>query len=110
MGLIKRAQGIYFMLHSKAIDIAKMDEKTYWRLIMLDTFMAIMKKDPFSLYKKIEESAEYILTLEKLCEDKHIDIDEDALQKIKIRYFDELQEGKRRFLMQFAGEIIRGEG
>ncbi len=77
---------------------------------MLDAFMAIMKKDPFLLYKKIEESAEYIVTLEKLCENKQINIDDDALKEVKIKYFDELQEGKRRFLMQFAGEIIREEG
>jgi len=77
---------------------------------MLDTFMAIMKKDPFALYNKIEESAEYILTLEKLCEEKHVDIDDDSLKKIKIKYFDELQEGKRRFLIQLSGEIIREEG
>ncbi len=78
--------------------------------MMLDTFMAIMKKDPFALYKKLEENAEYIITIEKLCEEKHVDISDDALKKIKIQYFDELQEGKRRFLIQFAGEIIREEG
>ncbi len=75
-----------------------------------DAIMGIIGRDPFLLEKKIEETAEYIVLLEKLLEENGIIVDDDLLKELKKRYFDELKEEKRRFLMQFAGEIIREEG
>lgn len=75
-----------------------------------DILLRIIRKDPFLLEEKIKETAEYIVMLERIAEENGITIDDDVLSDLKNRHFDEIKEDKRRFLMQFVGEIIREEG
>ncbi len=75
-----------------------------------DMILRIIRKDPFLLEEKIKETAEYIVMLERIAEENGIAIDDDVLSDLKNRHFDEIKEDKRRFLMQFIGEIIREEG
>ncbi|NOZ83893.1 MAG: hypothetical protein GXP60_03650 [Epsilonproteobacteria bacterium] len=75
-----------------------------------DILLRIIRKDPFLLEEKIKKTAEYIVMLERIAEENGIAIDDDALSDLKNRHFDEIKEDKRRFLMQFVGEIIREEG
>lgn len=75
-----------------------------------DMILRIIRKDPFLLEEKIKETAEYVVMLERIAEENGIAIDDDVLSDLKNRHFDEIKEDKRRFLMQFIGEIIREEG
>ncbi len=75
-----------------------------------DIILRIIRKDPFLLEEKIKKTAEYIVMLERIAEENGIVIDDDVLSDLKNRHFDEIKEDKRRFLMQFVGEIIREEG
>jgi len=75
-----------------------------------DIILRIIRKDPFLLEEKIKKTAEYIVMLERIAEENGIAIDDDVLSDLKNRHFDEIKEDKRRFLMQFVGEIIREEG
>lgn len=71
----------------------------------------VLDKAPnYAIVEELENTAEYIVILEKILEENGIDFSDEVMTQKKIENSSWVEDQKRLFLLHFAGKIVRREG
>ncbi len=71
----------------------------------------VLNKAPHhAIIEELEDTAEYIVILEKILEENGIDFSDDVVLEKKVENSAWVEDQKRLFLLHFAGKIVRKEG
>jgi len=76
-----------------------------------DFMDTVLNKAPnYAIVEELENTAEYVVILEKILEEHGIDFSDDVLLQTKLENSSWVEDQKRLFLLHFAGKIVRKEG
>ncbi len=71
----------------------------------------VLNKAPnHAIIEELENTAEYVVILEKILEENGIDFSDEVILEKKIENSAWVDDQKRLFLLHFAGKIVRREG
>ncbi|GEM_PF-1447616 len=71
----------------------------------------VLNKAPnYAIVEELENTAEYVVILEKILEEHGIDFSDDVILQTKLENSSWVEDQKRLFLLHFAGKIVRKEG
>ena len=71
----------------------------------------VLNKAPnYAIVEELENTAEYVVILEKILEEHGIDFSDDVILQTKLENNSWVEDQKRLFLLHFAGKIVRKEG
>ncbi len=71
----------------------------------------VLNKAPHhAIIEELEDTAEYVVILEKILEENGIDFSDEVILEKKIENSAWVEDQKRLFLLHFAGKIVRREG
>ncbi len=76
-----------------------------------DFMDTVLSKAPHTaIIEELENTAEYVVILEKILEENGVDFSDEVILEKKIENSAWVEDQKRLFLLHFAGKIVRKEG